>query len=107
MTRSVRKTPIYGITNARSERKDKQQWHRRFRVLEKQRLHTLTSETMDNHVTTSIEEVSNPWAMNKDGRQYWSWSSQKRAAIRMAKKKMNAEEIQPTIQRLVHRWKGK
>ena len=39
MSRSYRKVPIFSYTNATSEKKDKQIWHRRMRHAEKQKLH--------------------------------------------------------------------
>lgn len=38
MSRSYRKTPIFGFTNATSEKKDKQIWHKRMRHAEHQKL---------------------------------------------------------------------
>lgn len=62
MSRSRRKTPITGITTARSEKFDKQRWHRAYRHAERQRLHAnpyscprhpfeVTSEGVAQHVS--------------------------------------------------------
>lgn len=75
MSRSRRKTPIYGITTARSEKQDKKLWHQRMRACERDRLrHSL--DDPEAHLTTLVLEVSNRWSMDKDGRQWWPWSRQ-------------------------------
>lgn len=72
MSRSRRKTPIYGMTTARSEKRDKQLWHGRMRACERGRLRDARVD-FDAHLTTLEREVSNRWAMDKDGRQWWPW----------------------------------
>jgi hypothetical protein len=59
VSRSCRKTPIVGITTARSEKGCKRAWHSRFRALKRQDI-----EATDERL------ASNPWAMAKDGRQW-------------------------------------
>ena len=44
MSRSYRKTPIFGYTCAESEKKDKQIWHKRMRRIENQKLHQIPFE---------------------------------------------------------------
>lgn len=73
MSRSKRKTPIYGICGG-SEKEDKRIWHRRFRRKEKVAL----SKQHDEHISTDHREVSNPWSMSKDGKMYWSEVDQQR-----------------------------
>lgn len=78
MSRSRRKTPVYGFCGAKSEAVDKRIWHQRWRARERDRLRTLCAE--DEHLTTRQEEVSNPWAMAKDGRQWFGWKQQEKQA---------------------------
>ena len=70
MSRSNQKTPIFGITTAKSEAEDKKIWHSRFRSSSKQKLKNCIDyeEMIDVH----FREVSNPWLMAKDGRQHIS-----------------------------------
>lgn len=58
MSRSHKHTPITGITVAKSEKKDKKTWHRRFRSKAK-----LKPDILEN-------EVSSTWNMAKDGKAY-------------------------------------
>lgn len=65
MSRSRRKTPICGITTARSEAFDKQAWHRAYRRAERIRAeHDPDSEPRHQHEFTSA------WVRQKDGKQY-------------------------------------
>lgn len=63
MSRSKQKNPITGITTAESEKQDKKTWHRKLRRINKQRIKE-GLEPLDKH------DVSNPWDMDKDGKQY-------------------------------------
>lgn len=67
MSRSHKKTPIFGIASG-SEAWCKGKWHRRYRASQKR----LIAREGDNHVPRSHREKSNPWSMNKDGKRYWS-----------------------------------
>ena len=58
MARSVRKSPFVSITNAPSEKEDKQQANRRLRRRVKQ-----------GHPDARLDEVSNAGTFGKDGRQ--------------------------------------
>ena len=64
MSHSRRKTPIRGITSSDSERDDKQLNHRRERRIVRTVVHT----TPDIEVLPHTRELSNPWAMAKDGK---------------------------------------
>lgn len=75
MSRSHRKTPIYGISTAHSEKLDKRIWHKRMRARERERLHYALCAP-DSHLSTEPKEVSNLWSMAKDGRQWWPWHKQ-------------------------------
>lgn len=64
MARSRRKTPISGITTARSEKSDKKLWHSRMRA----RLRTHIMSGGDADLTPLVREVSNVWSFAKDGK---------------------------------------
>lgn len=66
MSRSRRKTPIFGITTAASEAIDKATWHRAFRRAENQRL-----QYDPGGETRHFHEFSSPWLMQKDGKHWW------------------------------------
>jgi hypothetical protein len=66
MSRSIRKTPIFGNAKSQSEAKDKKIWHSRFRHSVKQRLKSCADH--DALVDVDVKEVSNPWLMAKDGK---------------------------------------
>lgn len=66
MSRSRRKTPIFGITTAKSEAFDKANWHRAFRRSENQRL-----QAAPDRAPRDIREFYNPWSMHKDGKRWW------------------------------------
>ena len=61
VSRSKRKTPIFGHTTAVSEKEDKTLWHRAFRRAMKQFLDD----------KNDIRHYSDPWGMSKDGKQYY------------------------------------
>lgn len=65
MSRSRRKTPIFGITTALSEAADKAIWHRAFRRAENQRL-----AGDPGSEPYHFRQFFNPWQMDKDGK-YW------------------------------------
>ena len=61
MSRSRKKTPVCGMTTAKSEKDDKKRWHRKARRLRKQSDEVILDK-----------EVSDVWSMAKDGKQYLS-----------------------------------
>ena len=64
MSRSVRKTPIFRIAYANSEKQDKRRWNRTFRKACK----NLIFNGKDAPIKiTAITEV---WSGNKDGKRY-------------------------------------
>lgn len=64
MSRSRRKTPIFAMTNADSEKKDKQSANRSYRRRVKVQI------CKSSEVIAKIREVSDVWSFNKDGRRY-------------------------------------
>ena len=65
MSRSRKKSPYSGNTYAKSERFDKQMWHRRLRNQEKR---SLERGEFEEHVGINKKEVSSVWLMHKDGK---------------------------------------
>ena len=64
MSRSVRKTKICGVTNASSEKKDKQDANRKYRRI----LKILLNKEAEK--LPHLREVSNTWTFRKDGKKY-------------------------------------
>lgn len=64
MSRSLKKTPITGITTATTEKDNKRKANRKLR-----RVIKVQVKTGDNPLST-IKEVSNVWSFNKDGKQF-------------------------------------
>src|SRR5260363_315098 len=96
MSRSRRKTLIFGHAICRSERKDKQLWHRRWRAGERTLLASASPEALSAHLPLSESQVSDVYWMGKDGRSYWPIARQVAMAKRVALKK-----------RLLRKWMGK
>lgn len=67
MSRSRKKTPVGGITTARSEKEDKQIANRNARRVVKEVL----SASPEPEVLPHLREVSNTWTMAKDGKTYF------------------------------------
>jgi hypothetical protein len=66
MARSRKKTPITGVTMARSKKADKQTNHRRERRRVRQKLDVDAAPDVLPHT----KELSDPWSMAKDGKIY-------------------------------------
>ncbi|HYO14065.1 MAG TPA: hypothetical protein VE685_12790 [Thermoanaerobaculia bacterium] len=64
MARSRRRSPVKGLTTAKSEKKDKTLAHR----LERRTVAGIVRCTPDPEVLPHTRELSNPWAMDKDGK---------------------------------------
>jgi hypothetical protein len=63
MSRSKRKSPVIGMTTARSEKEDKR-WHNR--VLRRRVPETIRK---GNDILPKKDEISTTWDMAKDGKQ--------------------------------------
>jgi hypothetical protein len=72
MSKSYRRTPIFGATKATSESADKTIWHRRFRRQTK--LSLVRMDDPDGYIAPAVRELSNPWSMAKDGHYYYTAS---------------------------------
>jgi len=70
MSRSTRKTPIYGMTNCKSEKQDKKIWHSRWRCHERVAIGQISLSELDSYQTILKNQISSTWDMGKDGRQY-------------------------------------
>lgn len=64
MSRSKRKTPIFGMTTASSEKMNKQKWNKRFRRISKILI------AKDKEIPVKKQAVSDVWEGNKDGKRY-------------------------------------
>lgn len=98
MSRSQKKTPIFGIAGEKSERADKKIWHGRLRSLERSALSS--SADLDDHMTTTEREASNPWTFAKDGKFFWPLRRQEVVAERLAQTGKTKKERAA----LAHRW---
>lgn len=66
MSRSRKSKPIAGITNAASEKAEKLANHRR----ERRRVRQVLTVEPEAEILPHTRELSNPWAMAKDGKVY-------------------------------------
>lgn len=104
MSRSIRKTPIYGIAAYVSEKVDKKIWHRRWRSKEHARLACSSVDELESHLTLVKDEVSCVWGMSKDGRRYWPVKSQQQYAQWYGRRHGKTQaEVQALEQRMLHR----
>ena len=71
MSRSFRKTKIFGNTGASSEKKGKRIMNRIFRRATKSKLsiESIEDETLDFWFNKN--QAYNVWSMEKDGKHYW------------------------------------
>lgn len=76
MSRSYRKTTIFGYTTARSEKEDKKIWHGIYRARSKSNIEkAIKLDLLDDIVNPLEEEVFNVYSLSKDGKHYWSRKS--------------------------------
>ena len=71
MSRSHRKTPVFGHTGCPSEKQDKQLSSRKMR--RKVRQYIIIDP--DNFLNPKKQEILNKWEMGKDGKSYWNINS--------------------------------
>ncbi|HMI02859.1 MAG TPA: hypothetical protein VK541_10280 [Pedobacter sp.] len=67
MARSIRKTPIFGLTTAGSEKTDKRRWNRTFGRISKYKIVT------KQDLPAKINAVTNVWDGNKRWERYWTF----------------------------------
>lgn len=103
MSRSKRKTPIMGYTTCRSEKQDKKLWHKCWRSKQKMALRSPHLLDLDEISPILENEVSNVWAMGKDGKRYFALSLQKDWAEFFAvRKAKNQREKMKLAKRYLH-----
>lgn len=108
MSRSRRKTPIFGNTKQRSERQDKQLWHRRWRARERTALTSASPEALDGYQTITRNQVSSTWLMDKDGHLYWSDEFRAALAKRFASEQGCTPRERAALEtRLLRKWMAK
>lgn len=83
LSKSIRKTPIFGHTSATSEKKDKQILNRAMRSKNKQLIKTTTD--WDEFIPFEKDDIMSTWEMEKDGKSYFDKQSQVRTANRVYK----------------------
>lgn len=106
MSRSLRKTPIFGHTTARSEADDKRLWHKRWRARGREQLAAL--EPHGDPLSVHRHTVSSTWDMAKDGKAWFSPQGQREAAERAGKSRDRPEPERTTLTaRLLARWRAK
>ena len=102
MSRSRRKRPIFGNANADSEASDKRIWHSR----ERQALHS--SDDYDAHLTTTRDDVSSTWNMDKDGKSYFFEADREETAAWIAESRGKTDRERATLKRrLMRKWVAK
>lgn len=71
MSRSVRKTKIFGITTAQTEKQDKRRWNRTFWKVCKKLIR------LEKEAPVKMQGVTNIWDGVKDGKQYYCGATKK------------------------------
>ena len=106
MSRSLRKTPIFGHTTARSEADDKRLWHKRWRARERDQLAKVGADT--DHVAVYRNAVSSTWDMAKDGKAWFDPSRQCEISARIAARRARLTPERKALQaRLLAKWRSK
>lgn len=75
MSRSRRKTKIFGHTGCPSEKEDKQLANRALRRISKIEIDSI--DDFDNLIVPDINEVSSLWNFGKDGKSWWGKATEK------------------------------
>jgi hypothetical protein len=104
MSRSRRKTPIFGVTSAKSEKQDKQIWHSRLRSRVRTDLASVPPDQLECYIAPVSKEVSSVWSMAKDGRRYFHPANQAAIATRVAARGKTSIERQSLKIRLLKKW---
>ena len=108
MSRSYRKTPIFGDTTCRSEKQEKKQWHKALRAKERVAQALLSQENLDSHIPLHENQIGNVWLMGKDGHSYWSKSSYEDSAQTWANSQgKTPREREALRNRRLRKWMGK
>lgn len=105
MSRSRRKTPIFGHTTARSKAADKRLWHKRWRSHQRDQLAAVGPN--DDIVPIHRNAVSSTWSMAKDGKAWFAPSRQQVVAKRVAARGKQKAEREALRLRMLTKWRGK
>lgn len=106
MSRSRRKTPIFGIASARSETDDKREWHKRWRSRQRDQINSLGPD--DDPLPVQRYAVSSTWLMSKDGKSWFAPQRQREMAIEISKDKATDKTEREAIRkRLLAKWRSK
>lgn len=106
MSRSLRKTPIFGHTTAKSEAADKRQWHKRWRARERDQLASLNPDS--DPLPVHHQTVSSTWDMAKDGKYWFDPRRQREVAKRIAVRRSSLKPERKALQaRLLAKWRAK
>ncbi len=106
MSRSHRKTPIFGHTTARSEADDKRMWHKRWRSHERGQLASL--DLNGDYLSVHRQTVSSPWDMAKDGKHWFAPRSQRDFSSSIAAGRSQLKPERKALQaRLLAKWRAK
>lgn len=105
MSRSRRKTPIFGLGSATSERTDKQIWHSRFRTVERTRL--MVNTPLEDYQAPDPRLVGPVWSFCKDGKNYWKPTLQQDLAQHAARIGKTPAEQQSLARRYLAKLKAK
>ncbi|WPC68010.1 hypothetical protein SBP18_05715 [Rhodoferax ferrireducens] len=85
MSRSKRKTPIFGIATARSEKEDKKIWHSRMRSQVRTDMTSVPLSQLESYIAPVESDVGNVWSMAKDGKRYFRRDRQLEIATEQAR----------------------
>lgn len=96
MSRSLRKTPIFGHTTARSEADDKRLWHKRWRSRERDQLASFGPEGDPLPVYRQV--MSSTWDMAKDGKHWFDPRRQRETAERIANRRSQLKPERKALQ---------
>ena len=106
MSRSRRKTPIFGHTTARSEADDKRLWHQRWRSRERDQLASLGPD--GDPLPVHRQAVSSTWDMAKDGKHWFGLRRQRETAESFATRHSQLKSERKALQaRLLAKWRAK
>ena len=106
MSRSRRKTPMFGYTTATSEAEDKRIWHKRWRAQLRGQLSR--DATTDDFLPILQRAVSRPWNMDKDGKSWFSPRQQRRQAEQfLPLQGLSTSDAQRAVVRQLAKWRSK
>jgi len=97
MSRSYRKTHIFGNSTSDSEKKDKKIWHGAYRAANRNSIHHgLMNNDFDNRVTVVPHDVASLYDFSKDGKHYWS---EKKMLMRVEEGRVDLDYIKKIMRK--------